>query len=220
MTIHPLRETACTHGCRIMLKKFSGTSHVVVAVRHTPRTRRSSSPEAMTAPDAPPETVSESRATWLDQKFTLEMHVGKTIAPWEMFCLESKTCSQRQRTNDQCYYYATMFLSVGSTSCTVQFGHIWNATVTITMKRRQKCNCTLLCFSWKKQTLLYLASFGRVRKMIETCETARLHGATISLAYCSRRWGQNARNACGKAKENSSFATKPHVRINQEAIVV
>ena len=28
--------------------------------------------------------------------------------------------------------------------------------------------------------------FGRVRKMIETCETARLHGATISLAYCSR----------------------------------
>ena len=68
----------------------------------------------------------------------------------------------------------------------------------------------------EKQTLLYLASFGRVRKMIETCETARLLGATISLAYCSRRWGQNAPNACGKANENSSFATKPHVRINQK----
>ncbi len=30
-----------------------------------------------TTPDAPSETVSESRPTWLDQKFTLEIYVGR-----------------------------------------------------------------------------------------------------------------------------------------------
>ena len=34
MNIFLLRATACTHGCRIRLKKFSGTPQGVVAVRH------------------------------------------------------------------------------------------------------------------------------------------------------------------------------------------
>ena len=49
MKIFLLRKTACTHGCRIRLKTFSRTKKGVVAVRHTPWTRISSSPEAMTA---------------------------------------------------------------------------------------------------------------------------------------------------------------------------
>ena len=44
-----LRKAACTHGGRIRLKTFSRIHKGVVVVRHTPWTRISSSPEAMTA---------------------------------------------------------------------------------------------------------------------------------------------------------------------------
>ena len=49
MKIFLLRKAACTHGGRIRLKTFSRINKGVVAVRHTPWTRISSSPEAMTA---------------------------------------------------------------------------------------------------------------------------------------------------------------------------
>ncbi len=49
MRIFPLRKTACTHGCRTRLKTLSKSTKGVVAVGHTPWTRISSSPEAMTA---------------------------------------------------------------------------------------------------------------------------------------------------------------------------
>ena len=39
-----LRETACTHGCRIQVKKFSRTPQGVVAVRHIPWTSVTASP--------------------------------------------------------------------------------------------------------------------------------------------------------------------------------
>ncbi len=53
--------------CR--LKKSSGTAQGVVAVRHTPWTRVSSSAEAMTAAD--------DATTWLAKDFTLELNVGQ-----------------------------------------------------------------------------------------------------------------------------------------------
>ena len=69
MTILLLLETARTHGHHIRLKKSSGTAQGVVAVRHTPWTRVSSSAEAMTAAD--------DATTWLAKDFTLEIHVGQ-----------------------------------------------------------------------------------------------------------------------------------------------